>query len=463
MGDVRKIFVLDTSVVIHDPQSINTFGDNDVVVPLAVISEIDMFKTGDDQKAFNAREFSRILDRLKEEHETLMTFVPLPHPASGGICISGALDYVHKVPMEFDQARKDREIIATALRWATEHKDRPVVLVSKDTNVRLMGHATGLVTEDYKRGQIRNVDEISQNTISLSVGEMAVDRLMKDGWLPVQDLGDDGATLRENQCLTLVGNGGSQAKSALAVVERHPEGLLLHRLLRDECRLWTLTPRNREQIFASTLLRNPSVRLVTLIGKAGTGKTLLAMAAGLDQVLEPKRRQYRKIVVMRPIVSVGKEMGWLPGDVNEKIHPWMKPIFDNVQLLLGDDGKKEKEKHVEGGAHQFRLQQLLEQGVIELEALSFVRGRSINDAFIVIDEAQNLTPHEIKTLMTRAAGKSKVVLTGDLQQIDTPYLDAHSSGLTHVVKKFREQPIAGHATLVKGERSELAELAADLL
>lgn len=459
MGDARKIFVLDTSVVIHDPQSINTFGDNDVVVPLAVISEIDMFKTGDDQKAFNAREFSRILDRLKEEHETLLSFVPLPQPATGNICISGALDYVRKVPMEFDQARKDREIIATALRWASENRDRCVILVSKDTNVRLMGHATGLVTEDYKRGQIKNVDEISHNTISLAVDDQAVDRLMKDGWLPVQDLGSDGSSLRENQCLTLVGHGG-QSKSALATVERHPEGLLLHRLLRDECRLWTLTPRNREQIFASTLLRNPSVRLVTLIGKAGTGKTLLAMAAGLDQVLEPKRRLYRKIVVMRPIVSVGKEMGWLPGDVNEKIHPWMKPIFDNVQFLLGDEGRKEK--HPEGG-HQYRLQQLLEQGVIELEALSFVRGRSINDAFIVIDEAQNLTPHEIKTLMTRAAGKSKVVLTGDLQQIDTPYLDAHSSGLTHVVKKFREQPIAGHATLVKGERSELAELAADLL
>jgi len=167
-------------------------------------------------------------------------------------------------------------------------------------------------------------------------------------------------------------------------------------------------------------------------------------------------------VVMRPMVSVGKEMGWLPGDLSEKIHPWMKPIFDNVQFLLGDE-RKEKNGDGGNGHHTYRLQQLLEQGVIELEALSFVRGRSINDAFIVIDEAQNLTPHEMKTLMTRAAGKSKVVLTGDLQQIDTPYLDAHSSGLTHVVKKFGEHPIAGHVTLVKGERSELAELAADLL
>jgi PhoH-like ATPase len=462
MGETRKIFVLDTSVVIHDPQCIQTFGDNDIVVPLALISEIDGFKTGDDQKGFNAREFSRVLDRLKEEHETLLTFVPLPEPATGGICISGAQDYVKKVPLEFDQARKDREIIATALRWATEHKDRPVILVSKDTNVRLMGHACGLVTEDYKRGKIKNLDQLTHNATVVTVEDQHVDRLMREGWLSISELGKQAEGLRENQCITLLGNGDSHARSALASVERHPEGIMLRRLIKDECRLWSLMPRNREQIFASALLRNPAVRLITLVGKAGTGKTLLAMAAGLDQVMEPKRRLYRKIVVMRPLISVGKEMGWLPGDVNEKIHPWMKPIFDNVQFLLGDEkgAKQEKEN---GHGHQVKLQQLLEQGVIELEALSFVRGRSINDAFIVIDEAQNLTPHEIKTLMTRAAGKSKVVLTGDLQQIDTPYLDAHSSGLTHVVKKFAEHPIAGHVTLVKGERSELAELAADLL
>jgi PhoH-like ATPase len=462
MGESRKIFVLDTSVVIHDPQCIQTFGDNDIVVPLALISELDGFKTGDDQKGFNAREFSRVLDKLKEEHETLLKFVPLAPPATGGVCISGALEYVKKVPLEFDQARKDREIIATALRWATENKDRQVVLVSKDTNVRLMGHACGLVTEDYKRGKIKNLDQLTHNATVATVDDAHVDRLMREGWLPLADLGPAGEGLRENQCLTLLGNGEGHSKSALASIERLPEGIMLRRLIKDECRLWSLMPRNREQIFASALLRNPSVKLVSLVGKAGTGKTLLAMAAGLDQVLEPKRRLYRKIVVMRPMVSVGKEMGWLPGDVNEKIHPWMKPIFDNVQFLLGDE-RKDKDKGENGHGHALRLQQLLEQGVIELEALSFVRGRSINDAFIVIDEAQNLTPHEMKTLMTRAAGKSKVVLTGDLQQIDTPYLDAHSSGLTHVVKKFGEHPIAGHVMLVKGERSELAELAADLL
>ncbi len=463
MSDVRKIFVLDTSVVIHDPQCIQTFGDNDIVVPLALISEIDGFKTGEDQKAFNAREFSRVLDKLKEEHATLLEFVPLPPPATGGIRISGAGDYVDQVPKEFDQARKDREIIATALRWATEQPDRPVVLISKDTNVRLMGHACGLVTEDYKKGKIKNVDQLTHNTTVIRVEDALVDRLMREGWLAQSELGPEGEGLRENQCITMLGSGSDgHGKSALAAVERHPEGIMLRRLIKDECRMWTLMPRNREQIFASALLKNPSTKLVTLVGKAGTGKTLLAMAAALEQVLDTKKKLYRKIVVMRPLVSVGKEMGWLPGDVNEKIHPWMKPIFDNVQFLLGDE-RKEKGSENGHGQHTYKLQQLLEQGILELEALSFVRGRSINDAFIVIDEAQNLTPHEIKTLMTRAAGKSKVVLTGDLQQIDTPYLDAHSSGLTHVVKKFNEHPIAGHVTLVKGERSELAELAADLL
>jgi len=462
MGEARKIFVLDTSVVIHDPQCIQTFGDNDIVVPLALISELDGFKTGEDQKGFNAREFSRTLDHLKEEHETLLTFVPLPDPATGGICISGAGEYVHKVPKEFDQARKDREIIATAVRWATEHPERQIVLVSKDTNVRLMGHACGITTEDYKRGRIKNVDQLSHSTTVLSIGDALVDKLMREGTLLLTELGNLAEGIRENQCLTLLGTGDSHGKSALAIVERQSEGIVLRRLIKDECRMWTLMPRNREQIFASALLKNPAAKLITLVGKAGTGKTLLAMAAGLEQVLDTKKKLYRKIVVMRPLVSVGKEMGWLPGDVNEKIHPWMKPIFDNVQFLLGDE-RKEKNGDGGNGHHTYKLQQLLEQGVIELEALSFVRGRSINDAFIVIDEAQNLTPHEIKTLMTRAAGKSKVVLTGDLQQIDTPYLDAHSSGLTHVVKKFGEHPIAGHVTLVKGERSELAELAADLL
>jgi len=453
--DARKIFVLDTSVVLHDPKALAQFGDNDLVVPLAVLSEVDTFKSGEDQKAYHAREFSRQLDRLKEEHETLLTFVPLPEPATGGICLSGAGDWYGRVPREFDRDRKDKEIIATALRWHEEHPEREVVLVSKDTNVRLMGHACGLRTEDYKRGQIRDMDVLSQKPLVLDVDDALVDRLSREGSLPLSEI--SGAELGRNECVTLLGLGHPN-KSALAVVQGGGDGLILRRLLRDEARLWNLVPRNREQIFASNFLRDPDVRLVSLVGKAGTGKTLLALAGALEQVLDPRRRLYRKIVVVRPFVAVGKELGWLPGDVAEKMSPWMKPIFDNISLLLGDEKEARRE-----GRDPVRVQAMLDQGLLELEPLTFVRGRSINDAFLIIDEAQNLTPHEIKTLMTRAAGRSKVVLTGDLGQIDTPYLDSHSSGLTHVVKKFAGLPIAAHVTLSKGERSELAELAADLL
>jgi PhoH-like ATPase len=452
----EKIFVLDTSVVLHDPVALAQFGEHDLVIPLAVLSEVDTFKTGENQKAFHAREFSRQLDRLKEQHETLLKFVPLPEPATGGICLSGAGEWLAKVPREFDSMGKDREIIATALRWHETQTEREVILVSKDTNVRLMGHACGLHTEDYKRGQIRDVDSLRKGPLVLEVDEDLVDTLQREGTLPLTELPDD-LGLKRNQCLTLVGH-GSTSKSALAVVNGSIEAPVLRRLHRDEARLWNLVPRNREQIFASALLRNPDIRLISLVGKAGTGKTLLALAAALEQVADPKKRQYRKIVVVRPFIAVGKELGWLPGDVGEKMQPWMKPVFDNISLLLGDEKEAKRE-----GRELVRVQQLLDQGILELEPLTFVRGRSINDAFLIIDEAQNLTPHEIKTLLTRAAGRSKVILTGDPGQIDTPYLDSHSSGLTHVVKKFANHPIAGHVTLTKGERSELAELAADLL
>lgn len=450
-----KIFVLDTSVVLHDPVALAQFGEHDLVVPLAVLSEVDLFKNGEDQKAFHAREFSRKLDALKELHATLLEFVPLPEPSTGRIRLAGAGEWLAKVPREFDQMRKDREIIATALRIHETQPEHEVVLVSKDTNVRLMGHACGLQTEDYKRGQIRDVDSLRQGPVVLEVGEEIVDRLQKEGTFPLHELeGSEG--LKRNQCLTLISHGTN--KSALAVVNGTSDGPVLKRLQRDEARLWNLTPRNREQIFASALLRDPEIRLLSLVGKAGTGKTLLALAAALEQVADPKRRLYRKIVVVRPFIAVGKELGWLPGDVGEKMQPWMKPVFDNIALLLGDEKEARKE-----GREFVRAQQLIDQGLLELEPLTFVRGRSINDAFLIIDEAQNLTPHEIKTLLTRAAGRSKVILTGDPGQIDTPYLDSHSSGLTHVVKKFAGKPIAAHVTLTKGERSELAELAADLL
>lgn len=458
---MRKTFVLDTSVIIHDPHAIHQFGEHDVIIPLAVISEMDGFKIRNDQKGYNAREFSRILDGLKEAHDTLIQPVPLPEPSTGTIMVSPAGETIRELPSEIEGTGKDRQIIATALRWHRKLKDSTVVLVSKDTNVRLLGHACGLITEDYKRGQIKDVTLLHEEPVKFAVDDLLIDRLMKEQTIPVSEI----AGLEEapvNSCYTFTGLIDS-GKSALAIAEPGAGFLQFRRLLRDENRMWGLSPRNREQIFASALLLNPDIRLVSLIGKAGTGKTLLALAAALEQTYSVPSGRYSKIVVMRPVVPVGKDMGWLPGDINEKIAPWMKPIYDNIGFLMRDENHSASENGKEQSGRKTRTQQLMEDGILEVEVLSFVRGRSINDAFIIIDEAQNLTPHEIKTLITRAAGRSKVVLTGDLGQIDTPYLDAGSSGLTHVVKKFHNHPIFGYVVLQKGERSELAELAADFL
>lgn len=458
----KKIFVLDTSVIIHDPDAIQHFGDNDLVIPLAVIAEVDGFKTGNDQKGFNAREFSRFLDNLKEEHKTLLDMVPLPEPATGHICISPAGTYSHNLPSELNDRSKDRQIIATALKWTKENPEANVILVSKDTNVRLLGHASGIKTEDYKRDQVKDVDHLIEAPMNLPVDDILIDRLMKEHVLPSDDFNFLNGHIKPNNCITFVGH-SEPSKSALAIVEDRNGDTQIRRLLRDEHRIWGLTPRNREQIFAAALLLNQDLRLVSLVGKAGTGKTLMALAAGLEQTYEVPARTYKKIVVMRPVVPVGKDIGWLPGDVSDKIAPWMKPIYDNISFLMGEETQRNSLIKGKNESGTSRVQQLFDQGIIEIEVMSFVRGRSINDAFIIIDEAQNLTPHEIKTVITRAAGKSKVVLTGDLDQIDTPYLDAYSSGLTHVVKKFAGHSIAGYVTLSKGERSALAELAANVL
>ena len=455
--NIKKTFILDTSVVIHDPYAIFKFDENNIVVPFALLSEIDSFKSGNDQRGFHAREFSRILNQLKEERDTLLELVPLPEPYKGSLCLSSAGNFIKKIPIEFHNGNKDQQIIATALKWHEELPKENIILVSKDINVRLMGHSCGLKTEDYKQSLIKNLDEVNYQPVVYTVEDNLIDTLMTHKTMPVSDF----PFVREvnvNQCLTLKGH-GDHPKSALAIVEQQQGNLVLKKLIRDQHKVWGISPRNREQIFAMALLKNQSIRLVSLIGKAGTGKTLLALAAGLDQTCDQKL--YQRVVVLRPMVSVGKEIGWLPGDVHSKIDPWLKPIYDNISLFLGDEPENEKKDIKQNGVPKY--QYLFDSGIIEVEVMSFIRGRSINNAFIIVDESQNLTHHEIKTLVTRAAGNSKVVLTGDLGQIDIPYLDSHSSGLTHVVKKFSGQPIGGHVNLVKGERSELAEIAADLL
>ncbi len=459
-GSGKKSFILDTSVIIHDPSAVYQFGEHDIVIPLAVIKELDGFKNGNDQKAFNAREFSRILDQLKEEYKTLLEPVPLPYPSEGTIRIAPS-SHQKDLPPDLQPGNNDSRIIATALKISKKSGKKKTVLVSKDTNVRLLGHSCGLITEDYKRGHVPDVERVNIPPASLTLNDSIIDTLMKEEFIYLADADGEEENLTVsgfnedffywNQCLTLHGNNSSH--SVLGTIDYKFGRKGIRRLLKEELSMWGLVPRNREQTFAAYLLLNPEIRLVTLNGKAGTGKTLLALAAGLEQTCEVPAGKYKKIIVIRPAVSVGKEMGFLPGDLKEKIAPWMKPVYDNISFLMRDSDSKNRSK----------ADQLFESGVIEIEPLSFIRGRSLNDAFIIIDESQNLTPHEIKTVITRAAGKSKVILTGDLDQIDTPYLDRQSSGLAHVLKKFRGQQIFGHITLSKGERSGLADLAADLL
>ncbi|RME38845.1 MAG: PhoH family protein, partial [Deltaproteobacteria bacterium] len=352
-------------------------------------------------------------------------------------------DALKRLPAELRTERGDNRILAVALKLRDERRE-PVVFVTKDTNLRIKADALGLRAEDYESDKV-SLEELYSGAAEVMVSGDEVDRFYSDGYLDLE--GD----YHPNQCLTLVdaanpshtaiGRYQAALKRVLPLVPVPKEGL------------WGIHPRNREQQFAFDMLLNEDVQLVTLVGMAGTGKTLLALAAGLHMTADENR--YSRLLVSRPIFPLGRDLGFLPGDVEEKLAPWMQPIFDNVELLLGSVD--------EGGKRKRGYRELVDLGLLEIEALTYIRGRSIPHQYLIVDEAQNLTPHEIKTIITRAGEGTKIVLTGDPYQIDNPYVDSSSNGLTYVVEKFKEQDIAGHITLKKGERSCLAELAANLL
>ncbi len=437
----KKIFVLDTNVLLHDPAAIYKFEDNDVAIPITVIEEIDGFKKSLSETGRNARQVSRLLDALRQQHR-LTQGVPLE---SGGTLTVQLYteDALKRLPAELRTERGDNRILAVALKLRDERRE-PVVFVTKDTNLRIKADALGLRAEDYESDKV-SLEELYSGAAEVMVSGDEVDRFYSDGYLDLE--GD----YHPNQCLTLVdaanpshtaiGRYQAALKRVLPLVPVPKEGL------------WGIHPRNREQQFAFDMLLNEDVQLVTLVGMAGTGKTLLALAAGLHMTADENR--YSRLLVSRPIFPLGRDLGFLPGDVEEKLAPWMQPIFDNVELLLGSVD--------EGGKRKRGYRELVDLGLLEIEALTYIRGRSIPHQYLIVDEAQNLTPHEIKTIITRAGEGTKIVLTGDPYQIDNPYVDSSSNGLTYVVEKFKEQDIAGHITLKKGERSCLAELAANLL
>jgi PhoH-like ATPase len=461
---MRKTFVLDTNVLLHDPQALTRFEDNAVVIPIEVVEEIDRFKRDPSEKGRNARQISRLLDALREKGN-LADGVPIDD-ASGGtlqvvFCRSETLA---QLPPELKGGNGDNNILAVALeqlRSGLISDQPPVVLVTKDTNLRIKADAVGLTAQDYTTDKV-DIADLYPGVCELMASAAAMEQLKGEGGLALAELPSaQGAALQANEGVTLV----DQAQPNHTLLARFDagSGRLLPLQRAGKVRLGKVSARNREQTFALDLLLDPSVQLLTLVGKAGTGKTLLALAAGLHQVAD--EHLYERLLVTRPVISLGREIGFLPGSLEEKMGPWMQPIIDNLDFLLGgadaDEGRSPRPGAQRGNRSNWT--DLKGMGLLEVEAISYIRGRSIPRQFMVVDEAQNLTPHEVKTIVTRVGEGTKIVFTGDPYQIDNPYVDAESNGLTWLVERFKGQRLAGHVTLMRGERSELAELAANLL
>jgi PhoH-like ATPase len=436
----RKNFVLDTNVLLHDPRAIFQFADNHVVIPIHVLEEIDNFKKDMNERGRNAREISRQLDRARGAG-SLSEGIRLD---SGGVLRVGFTNKPIPPALRTSQM-VDNYILAVALEVRDAEPGIYTALVTKDVNLRVRGDALGLNAEDYASEKV-DITELYPGTRELDLDGGLVDKFYQDGSLDLSDTG-----LHPNEYV-LLRSRQSSGQTALGRWDAIQKKLVPIKKLREG--VWGIRPRNKEQHYALDLLLNDDIKLVTLVGKAGTGKTLVAIAAGLQKVVEEST--YQKLLVSRPVYPLGKDIGFLPGDIEEKLNPWMQPIYDNVELLLGfnKEGKKS-----EGRSYT----EMMDLGYIEIEPLTYIRGRSIPNQYMIVDEAQNLTPHEVKTIITRVGDGTKMILTGDPYQIDNPYVDAASNGLTMVVERFKDHAIAGHVTLTKGERSPLAELASNVL
>lgn len=439
---MRKHFVLDTNVLLHDPAAIYAFADNAVIVPIYVIEEIDGFKRDLNELGRSAREVSRTLDELRKQGE-MSEGINLPNGGSVQVYFTE-----RTIPVQVVQSNHaiDNRILAVAIDVNERYPEEPVILVSKDINLRIRADVLGLEAVDYDSDRME-ITELYTGVVEQELDGAGVDDFYRTGF---RELGDLDIEVAPNEFVH-IRNRDNPSHSALGKIGKDARGAVPITRLKDG--LWGVRPRNKEQSFAIDLLMDDEVKLVTLVGKAGTGKTLLAIAAGLHKATE--EGVYQRVLVSRPIFPLGRDLGYLPGTVEEKLSPWMQPIFDNVEFLMGLSNDEKK------GGRSYR--ELIDLGILEIEPLTYIRGRSIPNQFMVVDEAQNLTPHEVKTIVSRAGEGTKIVLTGDPYQIDNPYMDSTNNGLVHVVNRFRPEKIAGHVTLFKGERSELAELAANLL
>lgn len=434
-------FVLDTNVLLYDPTALEVFEEHDVVIPMTVLEEVDKFKRDMNETGRNAREASRMLDQLRDEG-SLRKGVELP--TGGTLRVAFEQDDEHE-PITWGENTNDNRILQLA-RTLHHRLDGRVVLVTRDVNMRLKCDALGVVAEDYEHSRLR-VDEQFSGVVERTIHGDVVELLYANGRVD----SDQAIDLYPNEFVVLRAE-EDDSRTVMARVTPDREGFRL--VGRHKEGAWGVFARNKEQLFAMELLLDPDINLVTINGVAGTGKTLLAIACGLKQTADMDL--YRKVLVSRPIFPMGRDIGFLPGDIGEKLNPWMQPIFDNLDFLLSSRPDRRRSNEPE-------YQYLLDSKIIEVEALTYIRGRSIPSQFLIIDEAQNLTPHEVKTVLTRAGDGTKVILTGDPFQIDNPYVDEVSNGLTYAVERFKDLPLAGHITLRKGERSQLAELAAKVL
>lgn len=435
-----KIFVIDTSVIIYNHDAIHSFEDNDVAVPITVLEELDQFKKGNDTKNFEAREFTRRLDKLSQS-TPLQDWVPLGNPKGGRIRVVMNKPNGLDATQVFGEDKPDHRILNTALFLTKENPDKKVVLVSKDINLRLKAKSLNIFAEDFETGKVKNVDELysGKSEIKTTNGKV-IEMLYEKGFCSPADLGLVDPFPNHYYIIK------SENSSVLACYNA------LNNTIEkiDKRTIQRITPRNAEQVFALDAILNPDVKLVTLQGIAGTGKTLLALAGALEQ-----RNNFEQLFVARPIIPLSnRDIGFLPGDVNSKIGPYMEPLYDNIKFIHSQFREKEREFK--------NITEALENEHIVVAPLAYIRGRSLSNIIFIIDEAQNLTPHEVKTIITRAGENTKMIFTGDIFQIDTPYLDSQSNGLSYLIDRVKGNKLYAHVRLEKGERSELANLANSL-
>ena len=443
MGNTRrKIFVLDTSVILYDSDAIKNFEENDIAIPITVLEELDNFKEGNSTRNYEARQFIRFLDSMSGKN-TLKEWVSIDGPEKGKFKVVMP-DPTISINAEkiFDDRKADHKILNAAIALQQQEPDAKVTLVTKDINLRLKAKALNIPAEDYETGKIKDLGLLydGMETIEGLSSELINKVFSKEG-LPYQELFDERPI--DNHYYIL--RNGTQ--SALAYF--NPETEAIERV--DKRTSYGITPKNAEQAFAMHAVLNPNVKLVSIQGVAGTGKTLLALAGAIEQ-----RSDFRLILIARPVVALGnKDLGFLPGDIESKLDPYMEPLWDNLKFI--------KNQFPQADKHYKRIDSMVENEKIQVLPLAYIRGRSLSRVIFIIDEAQNLTPHEIKTIITRAGEGAKLIFTGDIHQIDTPYLDAQSNGLSYMIDKLKGQPLFAHVTLARGERSELANLANELL